>query len=49
MMENGDWNKIVDRFWNQDNLQLLCKKPCHLEKTREDRKRMKLNKEKEDE
>ena len=39
VMKCDDWNNIVERFWNEENLQLLCK-PCHKVKTKEDRAMM---------
>ena len=41
-MECEDWNKIIERFWDEDNLDLLCR-PCHKVKTKEDRARMREN------
>ena len=33
--DNGyNYNKIFDRLWDDRNLQLLCKKPCHSDKTK---------------
>ena len=43
VMECQDWNKIVARFWDEDNLQLLCKE-CHKVKTKDDRRRIKESK-----
>ena len=39
VMECPDWNQIVLRFWDEDNLQLLCR-ACHKVKTKDDRKRI---------
>jgi 5-methylcytosine-specific restriction endonuclease McrA len=46
---NGDWEadhilplmiSLGDpSFWDPDNLQLLCKKPCHQKKSTEDRRK----------
>ena len=41
---NGDWNKIIEgMFCEQDNLQLLCKE-CHDRKTKDERDEAKQNK-----
>ena len=34
-----DWNEIMKRFWDLDNLSLICK-PCHKDKTKYDRELM---------
>ena len=39
VMKCDDWNNIVERFWDEENLQLLCK-PCHKDKTKIDRAQM---------
>ena len=41
-----DWNAIVDRFWDEENLQLLCKATCHKEKTKDDRRQIRERKSK---
>ena len=43
VMKCDDWNNIVERFWDEENLQLLCK-PCHKVKTKEDRAQMREKK-----
>ena len=39
VMEDKDWNHIVERFWDLNNLQLICLS-CHKEKTQLDREKM---------
>ena len=38
-----DWNEIVARFWDEENLQLLCKE-CHKVKTKDDRRNIRERK-----
>ena len=45
VMACDDWNKIIERFWDEKNLQLLCK-PCHKDKTKIDREQMRKKKKK---
>ena len=37
--ENGyNYNKVFEKLWDERNLQLLCKAPCHKEKTARENK-----------
>lgn len=39
----SDWNEIIDRMFDVDNCQVVCK-PCHKDKTKIDIKKIKENK-----